>query len=250
MAKESGLGDNLYVGGNDLSGDVGSVERIGGGPALLEVTGIDKSAVERLGGKRDGGIDFTAFFNDAAGQAHAVLSALPTADVMVSYCRGTTLGDEGASMIAKQVNYDPTRGEDGSLTINIGALANGFGLEYGIQHTAGKRTDSSATDGTGVEDYKQASTSFGLQAYIHCFAFTGTSFTAKLQESDDDASSDAYADVTGGGFAAISAAGTTERIVTGAALTVEQWLRVVTTGTFSNAVFAVMVARNYTAPAF
>jgi hypothetical protein len=76
VGKQTGLGDNCYISGYNLSGDVGSLGRIGGGPALLDVTGIDKSAFERLGGLRDGGVDFSAFFNPAAGQAHPVLSAL------------------------------------------------------------------------------------------------------------------------------------------------------------------------------
>ena len=50
MAKSSGLGDNFYVGGYDLSGDTQSLGRIGGGAELLETTGIDKSGIERLGG--------------------------------------------------------------------------------------------------------------------------------------------------------------------------------------------------------
>jgi hypothetical protein len=35
MAKQSGLGDNLYVAGYDLSGDIGSLETISGRLALL-----------------------------------------------------------------------------------------------------------------------------------------------------------------------------------------------------------------------
>ena len=38
MAKQGGLGDRLFVGGYNLSGDIGSVQRIAGGPAALDVT--------------------------------------------------------------------------------------------------------------------------------------------------------------------------------------------------------------------
>ena len=48
MAKQTGLGDNCYVSGYDLSGDVGSLGRVGGGPALLEVTaGTSKAQLHR-----------------------------------------------------------------------------------------------------------------------------------------------------------------------------------------------------------
>src|SRR5215216_1327785 len=114
MAKQSGLGDHLSVAGYDLSGDIGALGSIHGGVAgTQDVTGIDKSAHERIGLLRDGGIDYSAFFNDDAGRAHPRLSPLPTADQIVTYHRGGSLGSPAASMVAKQVSYDPTRGNDG-----------------------------------------------------------------------------------------------------------------------------------------
>jgi hypothetical protein len=250
MSKSTGLGDNLYVAGYNLSGDTGGISRVGGGPGLLPVTGIDKSAMERLGGVRDGGLSFEEWFNPSASQEHPVLSALPTADVLLTYFRGTAIGNAAASVNAKQVNYDPTRGSDGSLTIAVDAVANSYGVEMGRQLTAGVRADTGATNGTGYDG--GGATAFGLQAYLQVFAFTGTDVTVKLQESSDDGSADAYADVTGGGFTEISSAPLTERIATAVDLAVEQWLRVVTvtTGGFTALSFAVMVVRNQTTPEF
>jgi hypothetical protein len=248
MAKSSGLGDNLYVGGVDLSGDINSLGSVHGGPATIDVTGIDKLAYERVGGRRDGAIDFTAYFNPSAAQAHPVLSALPAADVQLAYCRGTTLGDPAACLVGKQVNYDPTRAAAGDLTIAVAAQANGFGLEWGRQLTAGKRTDVAATNGAGVDF--GASSAFGLQAYLQVFSFAGTSVTVKLQESNDNGGGDAYADTVGGGFTAVTVAPGVQRIATAGGQTVKQWLRVVTVGTFNPAVFSVVVARNLTATTF
>lgn len=248
MAKSSGLGDNCYVGGYDLSGDIGSLSKIGGGPAALDVTSINQSAHDRVGGHRDAGIDFTAWWNDAAGAMFPALSPLTTADVIVSYFRGTTQGNAAASMVAKQVNFDPTRGQDGSLSVSVNALGNAYGLEWGRMLTAGVRADTTATNGTAYLDPGGATTTFGLQAYLHVFAFTGTSVTVKLQESSDNAG-DAYADVVGGGFTAATAIGA-QRIATATGLSVEKYLRVVTTGTFTVANFAVMVVRNTAVPAF
>lgn len=251
MAKRSGLGMRLFVDGVNLSGDIGAIGRIGGGPAPLDVTGIDKSAMERIGGLRDGGIDFTAYFNDAATApvgAHPTLKTLPTTDRVVSVLIGTTLGDPGASCVAKQINYDPTRGQDGSLTIAVQTLANAYGVEWGTTLTAGIRTESAATNGTGV-DFGTGSTAFGLQAYLHVFALTSGTPTIKLQESSDNGGADAYADVTGGGFGTITAPSAV-RIATSATQTIERYLRVVTTGTFAGLEFAVIVTRNDTATAF
>ena len=114
--KESGLGDRLFVAGYDLSGDIGSIQKISGGPAPLEVTGIDKSGYERIGGRRDGGLDFTAWFDDQPGQAHPRLGSLPTTDQIVTYFHGATQGNTCASLVAKQVNYDGNRAADGAFT--------------------------------------------------------------------------------------------------------------------------------------
>ena len=55
MAKQTGLGHRLLVGGIDISGDVTVLDEITGSMEELECTGISKSARERLGGVRDGG---------------------------------------------------------------------------------------------------------------------------------------------------------------------------------------------------
>jgi hypothetical protein len=247
MVKQSGLGDALFAAGYDLSGDIGSLGKIAGGPSTLDVTGIDKSAMERVGGRRDGGIDFTAFFNPASDQAHPRLSALPTTDQIVTYCRGTALGSPAAACVAKQIDYAGTRGDDGGFTFAVQAQANGYGLEWGQQHTAGKRTDASAANGTPV-DYGAVGLAFGLQAYLHVFSVGSGTVTVKLQESSDNGA-DAYTDVAGGGFAAATGI-TSERIATSPTLSVERYLRVTTTGVFTDAVFSVVVARNLTATIF
>lgn len=239
MSKQSGLGDNLYVGGYDLSGDIGSLSRIGGGPAPLDVTGIDKSAPERIGGLKDGAIEFNSFMNDSTGQAHNRLRTLPTTDVVVSYFRGTTLGNQAASLVAKQINYDGTRAADGMLTFQTQALGNAYGLEWGTQLTAGKRTDTAATSpATGVDFL--ASSSFGWQAYLQVFSFTGTSCTVTLQDS---ANNSVFAGFTGSAFTAATGV-TTQRLEGAAGSTVRQYVRAITTGTFSECTFAVMFVKN------
>src|SRR4051812_31688817 len=117
MAKQTGLGDAFYIGGYNLSSDVNALGNISGPQTPIESTGIDKSAMERLGGQRSGLIEFTTFFDDQAIQEHAALKGLPTADTQCMYFRGTTLGNPAAAMTAKQINYDGARGNDGSFTL-------------------------------------------------------------------------------------------------------------------------------------
>lgn len=243
VAKTSGLGDALLIAGYNASGDIQQLGSISGGPALLNVTGIDKSAYERIGGLRSGQIEFTAFFNHVAvtGATHEKLAALPTSDVILTYCRGTTLGDPAASLIGKQVNYDPTRADDGMLTFAVSAQSNGYGIEWGRQLTAGVRTDTAATNGTGIDT--TASASFGGQAYLHVTALTGTDCTIKIQDSADNVT---FADVTNFAFTQVTSAPTSQRIALTNTDTIRRYVRVstTTTGGFSSVSFAVNVIKN------
>lgn len=241
MTKSSGLGQGLYIGGNDLSGDIGSLSRVHGGPALLDVTGIDKSAHERIGGLIDAGVGFESWFN--ASGSHPVLSALPTADVLVMYVHASSLGAPVACLVAKQVNYDPTRGPDAALAAAIQADGNGTGLQWARMLTAGKKVDTAGANGTAVDD-TAVSTAFGLSAYLHVFALTGTNVVVKLQDSADNSS---FSDITGAAFASATSAPGAQRLVTANNATIRRYVRAVSSGTFSSATFAVAYMRALTA---
>lgn len=245
MAKQNGLGDNCYVGGYDLSGDIGSLSRIGGSIATLDVTAINASAMERIGGLRDGSIEFTSYFNKASGRAHPALSTLPSTDRIVTYCRGTTLGNPAACLNAKQINYDGTRAADGAFTFTVQAQANGYGLEWGRQLTAGLRTDTTGTNGTGVDF--SASTSFAWQAYLQVTALTGTNVVVTLEDSADNVS---FATFTGSAFTSVTSVPAAERIAGAAGSTVRRYVRAVTSGTFTSATFSVVLVKNDTAVVF
>lgn len=231
MAKSSGIGDRLFVGGFDLSGDVGSLGAIRSVRNLLDVTGIDKGARERIQGHRDGNIDYTGFFNDAAGQLHARASALPSADVVLLYAHGSSLGGPAAGLVAKQVDYTLNRGADGSLTVSVPNIANGFGLEWLEMLTAGQVTHAEAANGTGIDG--GASSAFGLSAYIQVLSLGSGDPTVKLQDSADD---ETYADITGATFGVV-AADTAARIQLDNDAAVDQYVRVISTGTFTDLAF-------------
>lgn len=253
MTKQTGLGNLLYVGGFDLSGDIQSVGALGGGAAPLDYTAINQSAMDRLLGVRDCRIEVVTFVNAAVtGTAYDRYADLPTTDQTVTYCAGTAIGDPAANLVVKQLNYDMTRAQDGSLTVAVNAVGSGgTGLEWGNLLTAGTRTDTSATNGASYDF--GAATAFGLQAFLHVTAFTGTDVTIRLQESSDDGAGDAFANVTDGAFAAVtSATPQAQRIQTSRTQAVERYLRVITatTGGFTSVSFAVVVVKNTTEVTF
>lgn len=238
MAKTGGLGDNFYIGGFDLSGDVASVDQISGPQTTFDVTAINKSAHERIGGLRDGSMQFTSFMNNSAGQEHAILKTLPRTDTIATYLRGTTLGNPAACVNGKQIDYAPTRDNSGNLTLKVDVQANGFGLEWGKQLTAGLRTDSTATTGAFFDD--TAASSFGGQVYFQLTAFAGTSVTIDIQSATTSGGSYTTTGLTSSALTAVGS----QRVAVVNTTTINRFLKVVTTGTFSNAVFAVVFVRN------
>jgi hypothetical protein len=314
MAKQSGLSARLLVGGYDLSGDISAVDSITGAQALLDSTDITQSAHSRIPGLRDGSMGFTVYMDPA--NAHPVLSALPTADTLMSFLAPPlAIGNPSACLVAKQVNYDPTRANDGALTLKVEGQGNAFGMEWGVQLTPGLRTDATATNGTALDGgggftspsvpasgtpvtntsslpatvvvsggtvsnvvvnaisvgtgdgtytvppgqsitltYSAAptwtwtlQTAHGAQAYLQVTGFTGTSVTVAVQDSADNST---FAAVTGLTFTAVTAAPAWARLATTGNATLRRYVRVVTTGTFSSATFAVVLDRNLNSTSF
>src|SRR6187551_178774 len=246
MAKQPGMGDALWIDGLDVSGDIGSLSNISCPMSVQAVAGINRSAEERIGLVHDGAMTYTAFWNPgiAADTAHSSHKTLPTTDRQATYFRGTASGSCAASMVEKQLNYDGTRAADGSFTFGVTGNANGFGLEWG-NLLGGKVTQGAAGNGTSVDlGALPISFSFGWAAYLHVFAFTGTSITLKIQDSADNS---VWADLSGATFAAVSGAGpyAGQRITAGqtSTATVRRYVRAVSTGTFTNAVFGINFVR-------
>lgn len=240
MSKNTGLGAGFFVNGVDLSGDTRSMESISKSINVIEQPGINVYAMERAPGQLNGAIDWTSYFNPDG--AHPELSALPRTDVHEMYMhKQNVLGTPCACMVSKQTDYGPDRGETGELTVKVASLSNAKWIDWGYSVTQGKRADTGATNGTGV-DFGAAGT-FGLQAYLHVFSFTGTSCTVTLQSATTLGGT--YGNITGGAFAAASAVGA-QRIETARDGTQNQFIRAVTSGTFSECTFAVAVAVNRT----
>jgi hypothetical protein len=238
VAKQTGLGGRFYLGGNDISGDIQSVATTGG-PALLDTTDITQSAHSRLGGLRNGGISVVSYFDAVV--AHPVFSALPTGDTIATYAVGAAIGQPSVSQQCLQIGYDPTRGADGSLTEAVETQSDAFGQEWGVLLTPGMRTDTTATAASSSNSFDTlASASFGGQAYLHVNAFSGTSVTVAIWDSADNST---FLAVASFAFTAATAV-TSQRIAIANNATIRRYVAVATTGTFSNAQFAVQLTKN------
>ena len=240
MAKKSGLGQQIFVNGYDLSGDVASIDNAGSPRELLDITALNASAHERVMGLSDGNIGVSSWFNDATEQEHAAFSGLPTTDRIVTWAFGATRGDVAACLVAKQLNYDPSRGADGSLSFTIDTqAASGVPLDWCNTLTTGKETHSSAGSSTSRDD--GAATSAGMVAYLEITDCDSGTPTVVIQESSDNGSSDAWVNVLSFSAVGYASAPTAERVTSSG--TVERYLRITTTGTFSNLDFCVSTRR-------
>jgi len=231
----------LYLQGHDLSGDIGAINTIRSTVAALDVTGIDKDAVERIPGMRDGEISFNVWFNPATGESHEYLSTLPTADVLAMVLTSTTAGQPVICMIAKQVNYDWSRNADGSMQGAVQLLStSGVPLEYGLL-LAPLTTHASAADETGIDFGAQ--TTAGAVGFLQHFAAASGTVEYDLEDSANSTNGVDGTWANLGAFADVATpyAPIAQRIeVQG---DVERWVRASTNGTFVNADFAMAFRR-------
>tara|TARA_R100000322_G_scaffold114578_1_gene73589 strand:- start:920 stop:1663 length:744 start_codon:yes stop_codon:yes gene_type:complete len=238
MAKQSGLGHNFFIDGYDLSGDVSAVDTWSTPVESVDVTSISKSAMERIQGRVDFDGGFTTFFNDASLAQHVALSGGVTTDRNVSWTFGSTVGDVACGVVAKQGDYAMTRAEDGSFTASIPIMGNGVIAEWGNLLSAGKITHSSATTVASKDD--SSSSSSGLSAFIQSASLSSGTATVKIQHSANDASWSDLITFTNVASASDSGRTSERKTVSG---TVNRYLRIVTTGTFSTLVFVVHYRR-------
>lgn len=129
MAKESGLGwttcsvDDATGTPCDIKNDVTNLE-FATPRAVQDVTGLDKSANERLLLLADASITLTCVFNDAASHAHAVFKTVPSTSV----ARTTSLAVSGQTLAMEMLytDYPFSRAATGELVHAVpGVLADG-----------------------------------------------------------------------------------------------------------------------------
>ncbi|MGW1532336.1 hypothetical protein [Streptomyces aureus] len=122
MAKSSGLGQTtLSV--DDASGTAKAIKnditnwQMSTPRGVQDITGVDKSANERLLLLADGSVTLNGVFNAATGQAHDVFKTVPSTSVqrtVTQTVNGVTLAME---MIA--TDYQLTRSDSGELTFSV-----------------------------------------------------------------------------------------------------------------------------------
>ena len=128
MAKESGLGMSVAVddsGGSarTISNDITNLD-FATPREKQDITGLDKSARERLLLLADFTVTLNGVFDDASNMAHDVFKTVPSTSV----ARTTTIAVSGQTLACETfyTDYSLSRGTDGSFTwTTSGALSGG-----------------------------------------------------------------------------------------------------------------------------
>lgn len=129
MAKESGLGwttasvDDAAGSPQAIKNDFTSIQ-FATPRGVQDITGIDKSAYERLLLLADGSFTGNGVFNDAANMSHAVFKTVSSTSVN----RTTTLTVSGQTLAMELLftDYPLNRADSGELTFAVpGVLADG-----------------------------------------------------------------------------------------------------------------------------
>ena len=123
MAKQTGLGDYLAVddsGGTarDISNDLGDYG-INISQELIDTTGLDKSAKERITGMSDGDVSLNGTFNPASNKSHDVFKVRTGTRTFDLRIGGNTSSNPQLTMEMLVAGYSITRGADGSLTWSV-----------------------------------------------------------------------------------------------------------------------------------
>jgi hypothetical protein len=120
MAKSSGLTTSTTVASNNISNDVTSIN-VDTPYGQQDITGLDKSAVERLLLRADCTGTMTGVFDTTASMSHATLKTPGSKTFVIVYPGPATL-----TFTAVTTNYALSMGTDGSLTWSVNwALSSG-----------------------------------------------------------------------------------------------------------------------------
>jgi hypothetical protein len=130
MAKTSGLGGVISVA--DAGGTARTITNdctdwsISTPRAVQDITGVDKSAHEKLLLLADATFTFHGVFNAAANMSHAVFSTIPSTSVnRATSVQATSVGSTLACNLVL-TDYQVTRANTGELTWQVpGSLADG-----------------------------------------------------------------------------------------------------------------------------
>lgn len=205
-----------------------------------ETTAFKSAWKSFIAGTMGGKVDIGGMYDPADLTIRNTLTAAGTPVLSVAPAGATAIGAQVRLVPVLSTAYTESSPVGGVVALRWSVLAaSGVGLGWSLHPLA---EDTNTTTGAGRDDAAQTLT--GWQAQLHVTAVDAGSWVVKLQDSADGS---AWADVSGGAFAAATAAGG-QRLVSAAGATLRRHVRYVATRTGGTAgdgiTFALAYARN------
>lgn len=238
MSARKGLFLEFWIDGHHLTSDSTNVEA-GATSDEIEAGAYNTAVKQYLGGRAEGLISFSGFFNPDTGGSHAALKTMDTAKtagVAWGNNASPTIGDIAAGMPVNQFGYKVNSALDGVIVAEAELKSTGTALEWGVL-----LANSTALTATATLDSHDngASSANGASAYVFLTGVSASdTIEIKIQDSPDDSS---YSDLIT--FTVDGSAVEAERLT--ASGTVDRYTQVVATisGTDPSFDFAVVLCR-------
>ena len=200
---------------------------------LVNVTTFGNDDKVFLAGLGEGGINVQGVWNPAANQTDEEIVALDGTEVVITASPegATTIGDRAHVINGELDNYQPRAPHNDAVRFSASYMGDDSQGGIILHEFAQESATGNFQGVAGVP----ASTAFGAVANLHVTQFSGTDATITIEDSSDDStygSLVAFTQVTGTTSERVSVAGTVERYV-----------RVALTGTFTTITFVVSFAR-------
>lgn len=228
-----GKGSGVFVAEFDLSSDL-TQYTFGKSRQLVNVTTFGNDDKVFLAGIGEGQIGVQGIWNSATDQSDEELNALDGTETVItaSPTAAAAIGDRAHMVKGFIENYQPRAPHNDAVRFSSGVKASAGAYTGVVLHPDVQR--SAAADFASVDGTAQSAN--GLTAFLHVTQFSGTDATVTIEDSTDDAifgSLVAFTQVTGLTSEPVTVAGTVER-----------YLRVALTGTFTTVTFVVSAARH------
>jgi hypothetical protein len=237
VAFQAGRQAQVFLGGNDISGYLTSVE-LGIEVDTAETTTLSsspgKTYITTLYGAT---ISASGVWDTAQDGINAGI--LTTDGAVITYCPagGRAVGDRAWLMAGAQTSYSPSSEVGDAVQFSWEALSEVPVVAGNVLHPLGE--DTNTTTGSSRDD--SAATSTGWTANLHVTLVDGGSWVVKLEDSANNSD---WSDVSGGAFTAATGV-TAQRLASAAGATLRRYVRYTATRTGGSAGQGITFALSY-----
>ncbi len=220
MAFEHGRETAVYVSKYDLSAYL-TASDVDCSRDSHDTTTLGDAAHEKSAGLRDGSATLQGILDVTMDALVATWLGSADGEAFTVGVGGAALADPCRTGKIRHVSYGLSNPVGGMVAVTARVEGHG-GIDPGAIIHANEAETATAGE-TGVDSGIVGGTANGGVAVIHCFTVSGTNptLTSKLQHCADNAT---WADLTGGGFTQLTAAGS-ERILIPADTAVARYVR-------------------------